>query len=290
MSLEVDNADSLAQALQLLSSADPLIRPVAGATDVLLRWRAGRFPARRVVSVADLAELEGIRREADGFFVGAGTSVTELMHHAELKAACPALSEAARQFASPQIRNRATVGGNLANASPAADLTPPLLALGTELTVASHRATRTLPLEQFFLGFGKTALRPDELITGLRIPASGGPSFQRFFKFGNRRANVIAIVNAAVCLSLEPGRQRRIARARVAFGSVAPRPIRATTVEAALIGQTLDARLIEACARAVLDDISPIDDVRASKRFRQHLAVSAVRQALRELLDEEVAA
>lgn len=283
MSLEVDIAESLPHALELLSEADPAVRPVAGATDVLLRWRAGRYPARRLVSVADLGELAGIRREPGGFFLGAGTSVTALLHHPELKAACPVLVEAARQFASPQIRNRATVGGNLANASPAADLTPPLLALGAELELASRQATRRLPVEQLFLGFGKTALRPDELITGVRIPVPPLPSFQRFFKFGNRRANVIAIVNAALCLSMEQG---RITRARVAFGSVAPRPLRAERVEAALTGQPLDARLVETIAGAVLEDISPIDDVRASKRFRQHLAVAAVRQGLHELLQE----
>ncbi|MHB8873369.1 MAG: FAD binding domain-containing protein [Myxococcaceae bacterium] len=282
MSVEIEVAESLAHALELLAPGDPEVRPVAGATDVVLRLHAGRLKARQLVSIAELAELAGVRPEKSTVRLGSGAFLTDLMAHPEFCAEFPLALEAARQFASPQIRNRATLGGNIGNASPAADMVPALIALGARATLASKRGSRSLPVEDLFLGFGKTVLAADELVTSLELPRRKG-CFQAFAKFGSRGANVIAVVNMAMCLELEGG---RIKLARVAYGSVAPKPHRATKVEQFLTGQVLSEELIAAAKEAVLSDIAPIDDVRGSKRHKQRLAVNATQDALTRALSE----
>ena len=282
MSVEIEVAESLGHALELLSSGDPGVRPVAGATDVVLRLQAGRLKAHRLVSIADLPELSGIEPGKDAVRVGAGATLTDLMTNPVFAAEFPGAVEAARLFASPQIRNRATLGGNIGNASPAADLVPPLIALGAQVTLTSKKGARTLAVEDVFLGFGKTVVAPDELITQLSLPRRKG-FFQAFAKFGSRGANVISVVNMALCLELSAG---RIASARVAYGSVAPKPHRALKVEQYLTGQLLSPALIAGSREAVLSDIAPIDDVRGSKRHKQRLAVNATQDALSRALSE----
>jgi CO/xanthine dehydrogenase FAD-binding subunit len=277
MPVEIELAESLPHALELLSGGDPEVRPVAGATDVLLRLHAGRLRAHKLVSIADLKELSYLRVEPDAVRFGAGTPLSALEHHLGFVAEYPGAAASLRQFASPQIRNRATVGGNIGNASPAADMVPPLMACGATLTVQSKaRGARTLPLHEVFLGFGKTQLLPDELICEVAVPRGQG-WFQAYSKFGSRGANVIAVVNASLSLRLEDD---RIAEARVAYGSVAPRPLRAVGVEDFLRGQPLSEALVEACAEVVRQNVSPIDDVRGSKRHKIRLAVNATQDAL----------
>ncbi len=280
MSVEIEVAQSLSHALELLSPADPLIRPVAGATDVILRLHAGRLAARQLVSIADLPELTFIASEPDALRVGAGTPITDLLAHPEVQAELPAAVQSGREFASPQIRNRATLGGNLGNASPAADMIPPLIAFGSTVTLRSARGQRTLPVEELFLGMGKTALAADELITEVKIPRRG-KWFQAFAKFGSRSANIISVVNAALCLKLDGD---RISQARVAYGSVAPKPLRASAVEKALTGQKLTEALVEQVGEAVRQDAKPIDDVRGSRRYKLHLVISATQDALAQAL------
>lgn len=277
MSVEIDVAESLDHALELLRSGDPEIRPVAGATDVVLRLHAGRLKARKLVSIADLPELSFIRAEPDALHFGGGTLLSDLLAHPELCAEYPCAVESLRQFASPQIRNRATVGGNIGNASPAADMVPPLIALGATVTLRSAKQpARTLPLEDVFTGFGKTVLRPDELVTEVHVPRRKG-HFQAFAKFGSRGANVIAVINMAMCLRLDGP---RIVEARLAYGSVAPKTLRATKVEQFLTGKTLSDPLADEVEAVVRSEISPIDDVRGSKRYKERLAVNATQDAL----------
>ncbi|MFZ5467934.1 MAG: FAD binding domain-containing protein [Myxococcota bacterium] len=279
--VEVELAQSLSHALELLASADPQVRPVAGATDVVLRLHGGRLKAQKLVSIADLPELQWVRPEKEGIRFGAGTYLSDLMRHPELAAEFPGAVESARQFASPQIRNRATVGGNIGNASPAADMVPPLISFGAQVTLTSaKRGARTLPLEEVFLGFGKTVVQPDELITEVFVPRRRH-CFQAFAKFGSRSANVIAVVNMALCLELKDG---VIASARAAYGSVAPKPLRALKVEQFLSGQTLSEKLVEEVREVVRSEVTPIDDVRGSKRYKQRLVVNATQDALRRAM------
>ncbi len=282
MSVEIDVAESLPHALEILAAGDPEVRPVAGATDVILRLHAGKLKARRLVSIADLPDLSYVQPEPDRIRFGAGTLISDLMAHSEFAAEYPCAVRSAREFASPQIRNRATVGGNIGNASPAADMVPPLIALGAQVTLGSGQGVRTLPLEDVFLGFGKTVLRPDELVTEIAVPRRR-TWFQAFAKFGSRSANVIAVINMALCLRLT---DHHIAEARISYGSVAPKPLRATRVEQFLTGQALSERLVRDVAEVVLAEIAPIDDVRGSKRYKQRLAVNATQDALSRALEQ----
>jgi CO/xanthine dehydrogenase FAD-binding subunit len=250
---------------------------------VVVRLHAGRLRARRLVSIDRVPELQGLREEPNALRIGAGVVLTELMQHPTFAAEFPGAVAAARLFASPQIRNRATLGGNIGNASPAADMVPPLLSYGAEVTLQSKaRGKRMLPLEAMFEGFGKTALAPDELILDVCVPRRAR-HFQAFAKFGSRGANVIAVVNMALCLALEDG---RITDAKVAFGSVAPKPHRASKVEQYLVGQPLSEALVAGAKEAVLSDIAPIDDVRGSRRYKERLAVGAVQEALERALGQ----
>lgn len=282
MSVEIDVAESLAHALELLGGGDPEVRPVAGATDVILRLGAGRLKARRLVSIAGLPELGHITPSPNEIRFGAGAWLSDLMAHPEFAREYPGAMESLRQFASPQIRNRATVGGNIGNASPAADMVPPLVALGATVTLSSKGGTRALPLEDVFLGFGRTVLRPDELVAEVAVPRRAD-CFQAFAKFGSRGANVIAVVNMAMCLKLDGA---KVTEARVAYGSVAPRTLRAKGVEAFLTGKTLSEKLAEEAEAVVRSEISPIDDVRGSKRYKERLAVNATQDALLKALSQ----
>ncbi|HVE87921.1 MAG TPA: xanthine dehydrogenase family protein subunit M [Myxococcales bacterium] len=277
MAVEIDLAESLDHALELLGAGDPEVRPVAGATDVVLRLHIGKLKARKLVSIADVPELSFIQSDQRGIRFGAGTLLSDLLAHPDFCQQYGCAAESLRQFASPQIRNRATVGGNVGNASPAADMVPPLIALEAQVTLLSKaRGLRTLPLEEVFLGLGKTAIAPDELILEIAVPRRAS-WFQAFAKFGSRSANVIAVINMAMALDLDGATVRR---ARVAYGSVAPKTLRAAAVEQFLSGRELSADTIRGVAEVVQSAISPIDDVRGSARYKRRLAVNATQDAL----------
>ena len=280
MNIEIETARSVEHALDALAKEGPGgLRPVAGATDVMLRLEAGRRKARKLLAVADLAELAYVRPGDKAVEIGALTRVADLLASPELARDFPSLICAAKEFASPQIRNAATLGGNIGNASPAADLVPPLIALGAEVTLRSAKGARSLPLEDFFVGPGKTRLAPDELIASVRLPRRDG-AFQAFAKFGNRGANVISIVNFAACVALEGG---LIHEARLVYGCCGPTPMRARGLEAALRGKAPDEALARIVGEALAAELKPIDDVRGSRRYKLMLAVHATEDAIGSL-------
>jgi len=274
--LDIDVAGDLRHALDMLAHSGPDARIVAGATDVIVRLHIGKLTARRLISISDLEELAYIRETEDGVRIGANALVADFASSLVIEREYPCLRRAALEFASPQIRNRATVGGNIGNASPAADTVPALIALGAQVTLRSIRGERRLPLEEVFVGPGRTRVEADEIITEIRVPRRVG-TFQAFAKFGNRGANVIAIINMAMCLELDG---KRIVEARVVYGSCAPVPLRATAVENMLRGQSLDEKLVQAVGEAVRKDIKPISDVRGSRAYKELLAVNATEDAL----------
>jgi CO/xanthine dehydrogenase FAD-binding subunit len=283
-SIEIEVAKDLRHALELIASAPADTRLVSGATDVIIRLHIGKLSAKRLISIADVGELAYVRESDDGVHIGANTLVAEFTTNPVIGSEFPCLCTAAREFASPQIRNRATVGGNIGNASPAADTVPALIALGAQVVLRSAQAERRMPLEDFFVGPGKTQLATNELIAEVVLPRRAG-AFQAFAKFGNRRANVIAIINMAMCLRLE---SKRVVEARVAYGSCAPTPLRAKAVEGALAGKTLNAEVIASIGDAVRKDIKPISDVRGSREYKELLAVNATEDALTRALGRAV--
>lgn len=281
MRIDIETAAHLDEALDALSRARGALRPVAGGTDLLLRLRTGKWKATRLLGIEDVKELAGVQRVDGHLEIGATTRIADLLAYPELCRELPALHRAASQMGSPQIRNRATVGGNLGNASPAGDLAPALIALGATVTLRSLAGARTLPVEDLFIGPGKTRLAPEELIATVCVPC-GRPRFQAFAKFGNRSANVIAAVNMALCLRVEGG---CVEEARIAFGCCGPTPRRALGLERHLVGKALDETLIGTVAAVLQGELEPIDDVRGSRRYKELLAIHATEDALAECLE-----
>jgi len=239
----------------------PGCRPLAGGTDLMVMLHAGalRPEPRAVLDLWSLPELKGISRAGDVLEIGAAEPYTGIIRSAEAARDVPALVAAARTIGAAQIQNRGTLGGNLANASPAGDTLPALLAY--DAMVVTDR--RTIPIDQFFLGYRKTALQADELITAVRLPLGRDVVFR---KVGTRAAQAISKVVMAV--SRRP--------ARIAVGSVAEMPLRARAAERALeLGDVAGA------VAAIADDIRPIDDVRSTAEYRRLVT----QNVLRELLD-----
>jgi CO/xanthine dehydrogenase FAD-binding subunit len=249
---------------------------LAGGTDFYpaLRDRAVGGP---VLDISAIKGLRGIRREGNDWRIGALTTWSDVLS-ADLPPAFDALKLAAREVGSVQIQNRATVAGNICNASPAADGVPPLLILDASVETLSSRGQRRLALADFILGNRATALRPDEIVTGLQIPVDSAHGRSHFVKLGARRYLVISIVMVAA--RLVTGADGRVTGAAVSVGACSAVAQRVPDVEQALIGHTLDESLAQAVVPAALGHLAPIDDVRASADYRTEAACELVRRAL----------
>ncbi len=269
---------TLAEALAMLAEHAPDALPVAGATNLIPDMRGGRRRPRYLVNIAALPELQGIRQEDGHLVIGAAVTVAEVLDDPLVARLTPVLKDAAAVLASPLVRNRATVAGNLANASPAADMAPPLLALDAEVELASTEGTRRVALKDFFVDVRRTVCRPHELVTAVHVPVPGAGSRSAFYKIGLRNADAIAVVNGAVRVDLEDGGVCRTAR--IALGAVAPTPIRAYEAERALEGQPLTPEVIAEVARRAADATRPIDDIRGSAAYRRYVAGVIVRRML----------
>jgi len=274
---------SVEEALALLA-ARPGACPLAGGTDLVVQMRDGR---RRAETLLDLGALgmDGIREVEGCLEVGAATTMEAIAADARVVAAFPALAAAAGQVGAWPIQCRATLGGNLANASPAADTAPALLVADADLLLASAGGRRRVAVDRFFRGPGRTALAPDELLLAARLPLPQGGAaartIERFVKVGPRREQVIAVVSLAGRAVLDG--DGAIAELRLALGSVAPTPVRARHAEAALAGRRPDAAARRAAAAALQLDIAPIDDVRAPARYRRIAAAVLLDRFLREV-------
>jgi CO/xanthine dehydrogenase FAD-binding subunit len=267
---------ALAEALALREGGAQII---AGGTD-FYPARVGRplydREVARVLDLTALPELHGIREEAERHRVGALTSWTEIAE-ASLPAQFHCLQAAAREVGGRQIQNRGTIGGNLCNASPAADGVPALLALGAEVELLSRAGTRMLPLSEFILGPRRIALRPDEIVSAILIPRPKGAARSAFVKLGARKYLVISIVMAAGCLDVMDG---KIAAARIAVGACSPVAQRLPALEAALKGEAVTADLARLAKPEHLAPLAPIEDVRASADYRDEAALVVVRRLL----------
>ncbi|MDR2713675.1 MAG: xanthine dehydrogenase family protein subunit M [Clostridiales bacterium] len=261
------NAPDLPSALEALANPDVYL--VAGGTNALVDIRAGKINDRTLINIQGLTEFDYITLQENGRIqIGALTGISKLAASDLLAEKAPALYQAARNFADPLTRNSATIGGNLANASPAADTAPPLLALDAELLLASRFGERRLPLREFFLGVGKTALVPGEMVLAVEFMPN---SFSSFLKLGLRQAMAISIVTAAAALSLD--KEGIVREFRLAFGSVGPTPLRAYNGEKAVTGtEFADPEVIKQLQEAVQLDINPIDDLRAGAGYRREMA------------------
>lgn len=269
---------ALREALKLLKELEDA-RPIAGGTDLIPTMREGALRVRNLVDLTQIGELGGIWEDGGEIHIGAATTLSQLEGSKLIAERAPALWRAASSVGSVQIRNLGTIGGNLCNASPAADTAPPLLTLNAVLEIASEDGMRMMPLQGLFAGPKLTTLKPWELLTQVRFripPEDAGMSFQ---KLGRRRGHTISIVNASAYLELEGETCRDV---RIALGSVAPTPIRMWEAEELMRGRRMTEELIKEAAAACQKLIKPIDDLRASADYRREMSKVLVRRALRE--------
>jgi CO/xanthine dehydrogenase FAD-binding subunit len=274
--------DTLPEALEMLADRTPDVRPLAGGTNLIPDLRAGTHRPGSVVNVEGVGGLGGIRQE-DGYIVlGSGVTLAEVLSDDLIAEHGGVLAQAARVFANPLVRNRATVGGNLGNASPAADTAPPLLVLGTEVELATNDGSRWVALEDFFVHVCDTVCEPMELITAVRWPLPSPRAVGGFRKLMLRKSMAISVVSAAAQITLDE--EGCCEDVRIALGAVAPTPVRAYEAEDVLRGQRLDPDLIEEVTPVACGAASCIDDVRSSARYRERVTDVLVRRLLGDLL------
>jgi CO/xanthine dehydrogenase FAD-binding subunit len=284
-SFEYYSPPVLKEALTLLDRYGEQARPLAGGTDLIVQMKSGKARPAAVVDVKKLAELNLLEwKSRDVLFIGAAVPLSKVAAWPELKASFPILWEACSMIGSFQLRNRGTVGGNVCNAAPSADSIPPLLCLGARAVIASSKETRTVPLEGFFKGPGKTALGSNELLLGIEVPAPPARSAGSYLRHTPRMDMDIAVVGAAAFLVLEDtGSVCR--EARLVLGAVAPTPIRVPAAEAVLKGQSLTEKIIAEAASKAAETAKPISDVRGSAEYRQELVKVLTTRVLKKAWD-----
>ncbi len=274
--------DTLAACQQALADG-PDVRLVAGGTDLLPQMKNGLVKARRVVDLSQLPELKLIELNSDGGLrVGACVSARMLELAQPVRDGFTSLAESASVVGSLQIRHLATLGGNLANAAPSADMAPPLLALDAEFLIAGPRGQRRLPATDFFQGVRRTQLAADEVLVEIIIPAPGPGSGGTYVRHTPRRELDIAVVGVASQLTIADG---KCVKARIALAAVAPVPLRAIQAEARLEGEAVTPALIEEAAQLAVEASRPISDQRGSAEFRRHLVRVLTRRTLTTALE-----
>lgn len=268
---------TLPEAADLLARHGDQARAVAGGTDLLLKMKAGRLRPRVIVNLKRLAELRGL--DFNGHLtLGALTTLEALRRSPVIRRHYPALAEASASMASPQIRNLATVGGNLCNAAPSADLAPILLALDARARLAGPQGERRVPLDEFFTGPGRTVLQPGELLVALEVPPPAGRAL--YLKLAPRQHMDIAVVGLGLRLQVEAG---RCVQARLALGAVAPVPLRVPQAGAELEGSALTPERIARAAQLAAEAAQPIDDLRGSAWYRRRMVGVLARRGLEQL-------
>jgi xanthine dehydrogenase small subunit len=272
-------ARSLDDAIEILAQRAGEVRPVAGGTDILVLAQDGEQDRAALFDISAIPELRGIEERGDHIWIGAASSHTEIMHSPLVAQWLPALHQACAVIGGPQIRNRGTLGGNLANASPAADAVPPLLAVGATLELVSANGRREVAIDKFTTGYRKTVLEADELILGVRVPKRPGLR-SVFLRLGQRQAQAISKVSLAVAMTFKDGRPDFV---RVALGSVAPTVIRAPDTEKALQSGGYDG-LVRA-REAIRKEVKPIDDIRSTADYRREMAAVLLERAVRKIVE-----
>lgn len=271
---------SLDQAVECLKDGDVTI--LAGGTDLTPQSQAGRVKIKQtLMNIRHIPQLSGITLEGKEIRIGALSTITEVMEHPLVRQHLPVLVEACNHFASDQIRNAGTIGGNICNASPAGDTLIPLMVLDACVELASMPEAKLyrhcMPLSTFFVGPGKTRRSLCELVTGVRIPVPGPDHVAHFYKHGTRPALDISTISIGIAGTMKEG---ALSNVRVAFGAVAPTPVRAAQTEKALEGRKLDAATIDQASATARDEVKPIDDVRATAWYRKEMIHNITKRIL----------
>ena len=268
---------NVGEALRLLNDEPGVWRPFAGGTDLMVLLEAGKLAHKRFVSLWSLPELRGIEISDNHVTIGAMTTYSQIQRHDVLRAEFPLLGEAANLTGAIAIQNRGTIGGNIANASPAADSLPALLVYEAELELISSAGSRVVPYVGFHTGYKTTLMREDELIRAIRLPRTTAGWQQHSRKVGTRKAQAISKVCIAAMAKLDGV---TISDIRLAYGSVAPTPVRAWKTEAALKGRKLDSATIQTARTELLNELKPIDDIRSTADYRSRVAANLLEEFL----------
>ena len=269
-------ARDIQEACTRLSQLGTEAHILAGGTDLMVAINRRRLFPQELIYIGE-SGMDGIEVTGDHVVIGAATTHTAIVESEVIKENAGLLADACRTIGSKAIRNIATIGGNICNASPAADAATALLALGAEVKLVSVQGERSMALKDFFTGPGQTVLKPDELVKEIILPIHNGNSRWGWQKVGQRKADVIGIATAAVSLKLEDGTCRD---ARIALGAVAPTPLLADKASAMLEGRTADESLINEVAQAAADESSPIDDARGTAWYRKQICAVLVKRIL----------
>ncbi len=276
---------TIEEAVSLLSKYDGEAKLIAGGTDLMNLIRTRMIKPKYVVDIAHIPGLDYVRYDDKGALsVGVLTTLRTLEMSADVKRRHPVISQAAGQLGSMAIRNVGTIGGNLCHASPAADTAPSLIALGARVKILGPAGERTVALEDFFTGPGRTVLQTGEMLVEIQVPSMSPHAKGVYLKHATRGAADLAIVGVAVVATLEGGRCRDV---KIALGAVAPRPMSARNAERMLQGKELDDALIENAAQAASDESRPITDVRASADYRKEMVKVFTRWAIRRVVPKE---
>jgi CO/xanthine dehydrogenase FAD-binding subunit len=275
--------ETLAAALSLLAEAGSTARVLAGGTDLLVQMRAGRVAPDLLVDIKRIPELRAIAPSGGGWRVGAAVTGMELIEHEPFALSWPGVIEAVRMIGSIQVKGRATLAGNLCNASPAADSVPALMAAGAVATLVGPRGTREVPVEQIATGPGRTCLATGEILTSFLFPPRPPRSGDAYLRFTPRTEMDIAVVGAGVNLTLDAGGVCR--EARVTLGAVAERALLVPEAAAALVGTRIDDAALQRLAQAASAACRPIDDKRGTREFRTTVAGVLARRAAQRALE-----
>ena len=269
---------SLSEALTIIASDSCTWKPFAGGTDLMVLLEAGKLPHQNYLNIWKLPELRGIEVTDTFVSLGALTTYTEVQNHEILRKEFPMLCQAAKETGGIAIQNRGTLGGNIVNASPAADSPPALLAYDAELELVSKHGERRIPYFKFHSGYKQMDIRPDELLRAIRLPRAANRLTHYYRKVGTRKAQAISKVCFAAVGSMTDG---KIETVRIALGSIAPIPLRCVQTENALRHQTIDSL---AAARAIFaSEISPIDDLRSTRDYRLRVSLNLLEHFIDEL-------
>ncbi len=267
---------SVGEAVEALSES-PKARVIAGGTDLMVGMREGHVHPTRLVDITRIQELIGISTQNGSLRIGAATKIDESLHHPTVRSEYPALVDAGQLLGGWQIQNMATLAGNLCNASPAAEMSGPLLVLDAEVEVMGPSGERRIPLGEFWTGPGKTVLEPAEILTTIVIPGKVSGRLSAYQRVDIRHSVDIALVSSAVGVELSEG---KVQLARIALGAVAPTVIRVTEAEAYLQGRTLSEEVLDKVEDLAEAAAVPITDVRASAEYRSAMAGVLARRVL----------
>ncbi|HJT66953.1 MAG TPA: xanthine dehydrogenase family protein subunit M [Pyrinomonadaceae bacterium] len=270
-SYQLTTPASLADALALLGNEPGAWKPLAGGTDLMVLLEAGKLPHRNYVNIWPLRELRGIEINDTHVTLGALTTYTDVQANTILQSEFPMLCQAASETGGLAIQNRGTLGGNIINASPAADSPPALLAYDAEIELISHAGSRWIPYDGFHTGYKQMNMRADELLARIRLPRNTAALKHYYRKVGTRKAQAISKVCFAAVTQIN---DRRVAEMKIALGSVAPIVLRCKQTEDALRGHELNDETVSRARETLMREITPIDDVRSTAGYRLRVAAN----------------